>query len=341
MEAPTTHCRNCGTAIDGQYCKSCGQREGRGDLHFAEAATDIMGDVVTWDSRVWRTLFSLLFRPGFLSAEFNAGRRMRYMPPFRLYIVVSFLMFLVISLTAGDAVISGEWDDDSSDSVVTLGVELDSPSDDASTDARPTETEDARAVVQDALQRELAQKKASGDEEAVRVIEEIEASIDPNTQDDGFTINLLEGGPPWMQELEKRIEANARLVKEDPRDYVDDLLAHLPQVMFVMLPFFALLLKLVYFFSPFHYLQHLVFALHYHTFVYLLALIATAVEKISWNVDGLFSLLLIIYLPLALRRCYSSSWGGAIGKSSLLLLSYGVALIVGMITAAVMVLAAM
>ncbi|WP_414980048.1 hypothetical protein [Congregibacter sp.] len=108
-----------------------------------------------------------------------------------------------------------------------------------------------------------------------------------------------------------------------------------------MLPLFALLLKLAYYFSPYHYLQHLVFALHYHTFVYLLYLISTAVEKISWDVDGLFSLLLIVYPPLAPRRCYGSSWGGAIGKSLLLLLSYGIALFMGMVAPAVAVLAAM
>ncbi|EED31671.1 hypothetical protein NOR53_3149 [gamma proteobacterium NOR5-3] len=299
MEASTTHCRNCDALIDGQYCKSCGQREGRGDLHFAEAAKDILGDVFTWDSRVWRTLFPLLFRPGFLSAEFNAGRRMRYMPPFRLYIVVSFLMFLMISLTAGDAVVSGEWNEESTESVVTLGVDVDV---DASIAA--------------------------------------EAGSDASDQDQ-VTINLMEDGPAWVQALEKRMEANAQRVKEDPREYVDDLLEHLPQVMFVMLPLFALLLKLAYFFSPYHYLQHLVFALHYHTFVYLLFLISSAIEAVSWNIDGLFSIVLIVYLPLALHRCYGSSWGAAIGKSLALLLSYTIALFIGMVAAAIAVLAAM
>jgi len=303
VDPSVQQCRNCGAPIDGEYCRTCGQREGRGDLHFADAAADVLGDVFTWDSRVWRTLFPLLFRPGFLSAEFNAGRRMSYMPPFRLYIVVSFLMFLVISLTAGDAVVSGDWGEDSPDAVVIndLAVDLD-PSPETATSNEASAT---------------------------------------TPESDEFTIELLEGGPAWIQALEERLEANAKRVKEDPADYVDDLLDHLPQVMFVMLPLFALLLKLAYFFSSYHYLQHLVFALHYHTFVYLLFLISKVLEKISWNVDGLFSLVLAVYLPLALRRGYGSSWGGAIGKSLALLLSYAIALFVGVVAAALAVLATM
>ncbi|MDP5053896.1 MAG: DUF3667 domain-containing protein [Congregibacter sp.] len=288
MESSATHCRNCQSPLDGQYCASCGQREGRGDLHFADAATEVLGDVFTWDSRIWRTLFSILFRPGFLSAEFNAGRRMRYMPPFRLYIVVSFLMFLVLSLEASDSVI-------------------------------------------------ISTESADNPPAAVALDSTTESKADP--EPDGFTIKLSENGPPWVQTLEKRIEANARRVREDPSDYLETLAEYLPQIMFVMLPLFALLLKLIYFFSPFHYLQHLVFGLHYHTFVYLLYLISAGLERLSAHVDGLFALLLIIYLPLALRRCYFSSWPAAIGKSLLLLLSYGVALLLGLVTVAVAVLA--
>ena len=317
MEVTTNQCRNCGDVLNGQYCTSCGQREGRGDLHFTEAATDILGDVFTWDSRVWRTLIPLLIRPGFLSAEFNAGRRMRYMPPFRLYIVVSFLMFLAMSFAAGEA---GFAVDDFDDAAVT--VTLDS-------DADPDEGE---AVEQTASAIEPGEDEKDG--------EDGKGGKD-GKDGKGFTINVVENGPPWVEELEKRVETNAQRVADSPNDYIDDLMEHLPQVMFVMLPVFALLLKLSYLFSPYHYLQHLVFALHYHTFVYLLYLINTAVEYLTVYVDGLFALMLIVYLPLALRRTYSSSWFGAIGKSVVLMFSYGAALLLGVATTAFVVLAVM
>ena len=96
VETGQNRCRNCGATLRGEYCHHCGQREGRGDLHFADAAGEVLGDLFTWDSRFWRTLFPLVFRPGFLTAEFIAGRRARYVPPFRLYIIISFVLFLVL-----------------------------------------------------------------------------------------------------------------------------------------------------------------------------------------------------------------------------------------------------
>ncbi|WOJ97794.1 DUF3667 domain-containing protein [Congregibacter brevis] len=330
-------CRNCDTPLDGQFCTSCGQREGRGDLHFGEAVTDILGDVFTWDSRVWRTLISLLFRPGFLSAEFNVGRRARYMPPFRLYIVVSFLLFLTLSLMATYVVDFGGSDEDSVGPSVTFGLDVDATSDDAEaavSDAPP-------ADVESALAKKIAEERAAGNVEVVEFLEEFEAGLDSESASGEVTVNLLDGGPEWVTELEKRIETNASQVSDDPGDYIGQLFEYLPQVMFIMLPLFALLLKLVYLTSPFHYLQHLVFALHYHTFVYLLYLLTVLLELASLRVDGLFSMMLIIYLVLALRRTYASGWPGAIGKTLFLLFSYGVSLMIGMAIAAVVVLAAM
>ena len=92
-------CRNCSAPLEGEYCNRCGQREGRGDVHFSEAIGELADDVVAWDSRLWRTLFPLVFKPGYLTAEFIAGRKARYVAPFRLYLIISFILFLVLSGT--------------------------------------------------------------------------------------------------------------------------------------------------------------------------------------------------------------------------------------------------
>lgn len=94
-------CLNCGTVVAGRYCQSCGQRHDpqvHTVGHFLREATE---DLTHADSRVWGTLFALLFKPGYLTREFFAGRRARYLPPVRLYLVVTVLMFLVISLRPG------------------------------------------------------------------------------------------------------------------------------------------------------------------------------------------------------------------------------------------------
>ena len=100
-ERPTEarHCENCGAALAGPYCSQCGQRHHEHPVHslwhFIQEATE---DVTHADSRLWRTVYALLLRPGFLTQEFLAGRRARYLPPVRLYLVVSVLFFLITGL---------------------------------------------------------------------------------------------------------------------------------------------------------------------------------------------------------------------------------------------------
>ena len=90
-------CENCGNEVTQRYCGACGQRlepPVHSLWHFSRVATE---DLTHADSRLWRTLGALLFKPGKLTAEFLAGRRARYLPPLRLYLVVSVAFFLVAS----------------------------------------------------------------------------------------------------------------------------------------------------------------------------------------------------------------------------------------------------
>jgi hypothetical protein len=92
-------CDNCGAPVAGRYCGACGQRlepPVHSLWHFSKVATQ---DLTHADSRVWRTLAALLFKPGYLTAQFLAGRRARYLPPLRLYLVLSAVFFLWFSAT--------------------------------------------------------------------------------------------------------------------------------------------------------------------------------------------------------------------------------------------------
>ena len=92
----TAICANCGAAVLDKFCGRCGQRlehEIHSVWHFTQEATE---DLTHADSRLWGTLFALLFKPGFLTREFLDGRRVRYLPPLRLYLVLSVLFFVII-----------------------------------------------------------------------------------------------------------------------------------------------------------------------------------------------------------------------------------------------------
>ena len=95
LAAAPVLCENCGAPVAGRYCGACGQRleaPVQSLWHFTRLATE---DLTHADSRLWHTLRALLFKPGHLTREFLSGRRARYLPPVRLYLVLSVAFFLV------------------------------------------------------------------------------------------------------------------------------------------------------------------------------------------------------------------------------------------------------
>ncbi len=90
--APVKRCLDCGAALEGKFCSECGQRAQLRSLSLTTLTHNVIHDLAHLDSRVWRTLHALLLRPGYLTNEFLAGRRTRFLPPFRLYLVLSVIL---------------------------------------------------------------------------------------------------------------------------------------------------------------------------------------------------------------------------------------------------------
>jgi hypothetical protein len=97
-QAAVAHCKNCGAVLLGRFCSNCSQAA---DVHVPstrELLHDMLEGLTHSDSRLWLTLKYLWFSPGKLTQEFIAGRRVAYLPPFRLYLVLSIIFFLLASL---------------------------------------------------------------------------------------------------------------------------------------------------------------------------------------------------------------------------------------------------
>jgi hypothetical protein len=98
------HCQNCKSPLHGPYCAACGQRHEPHIHSIREFGSEAFETVTHADSRLWRTLWLLVAKPGFLTKEFLEGRRARYLPPFRLYLVLSVLLFLVVALMSDSSI---------------------------------------------------------------------------------------------------------------------------------------------------------------------------------------------------------------------------------------------
>ncbi len=101
-------CKNCGTRLAGRFCHTCGQQDRDLSLPFRTLLAEGFGELFAFDSRLLRTLKPLILRPGMLTTEFMLGRRARYVPPFRLYLFISILMFVMIGLSGHSFIRSGD-----------------------------------------------------------------------------------------------------------------------------------------------------------------------------------------------------------------------------------------
>lgn len=235
-------CPNCETDFEGNFCPNCGQSAADFNQPFREIFGDFLNATFNLDSRLLRTLVLLLFRPGLLTREFLAGRRVRYISPSRLYFVSSFFFFLLLTL---------------------VGLRTVSTSEDIDLDTADT------SIVVSGSSQELESPVESNDlataDDASNSL-----SIEDETSDSSET---TEGGDFSIQikGFTRVMDSARQKIGENPQILLDGMVDTMPFAIFFLLPVFALLLKGFYFRRGIHYVTHLVFSLNLHAFFFLFA----------------------------------------------------------------------
>lgn len=92
-------CANCGAVLGGRFCQQCGQAAHvhRSLLHLAE---ELLHGIFHFETRAWRTLAELAWRPGGMIRDYIHGRRARYVPPLALFLFMMFALFLAFSMAS-------------------------------------------------------------------------------------------------------------------------------------------------------------------------------------------------------------------------------------------------
>lgn len=103
--APEARCLNCDTRLLGQYCHHCGQKRGSTKLTLGQWFILFWDNLVSIDGKLFKTIVPLLFMPGRVSRDYIQGRRARYVDPVRLFLVSSFLLFLVVNTSIEPVVV--------------------------------------------------------------------------------------------------------------------------------------------------------------------------------------------------------------------------------------------
>lgn len=91
------NCLNCGTVVIDKFCHHCGQENIETHENFFHIAWHFITDYFHFDSKFFRSLIPLFIKPGFLTREYWDGRRMRYIPPLRLFFFVTIIFMISMS----------------------------------------------------------------------------------------------------------------------------------------------------------------------------------------------------------------------------------------------------
>ena len=274
-------CQNCGSELNGEYCSTCGQHDVELKLPLKGLIKELGEELLSFDSRLFHSLRPFLLKPGELTSEYVAGRRTRYISPFKLYFFMSFLYFFFAAVTETPSQIAVQTSPVNVDSLLT-------------------------AVHADSL---VTLKMNKGTKLTF-------------TKNDSGAVERRFG---------HRFAAGLKKVKSDPQLLFDKLREHTPQVIFLLLPLFALLLKVMYIRSNIYYIQHIVFTFYFHSYVFFILLLIALLNYTEWNIVATYAEVLLIAIPLNLYRGMVRVYGQSLRKTfvkfTLLGCAYGVVLI--------------
>jgi hypothetical protein len=307
-------CLNCGAELRGQYCGHCGQRARSRLISLWELLSDAFGDLLELDSRLWRTLIPLLIRPGQLTRDYLEGRRARYMPPFRMYLVLSVVFFVVAFFDPRD------------DLSLLFEPEPESV---------PEETteieEELKSEAQDILD-ELAEEGLISDDHAETAIGNTDAhftvadsedggvnfKIDPDTGECTLDDEGFDQMPQWARKrlTRERLEGICERISADgAKTFTGLLIDNIPVALIVLLPFMALVLKGLYPLSRRYFVEHLLFFVHFHAFFFLiltLQILFSRVSSLIWVPEPISVLIIVaasFYIPVYLYKAMRLVYG--------------------------------
>ncbi|HEX5553087.1 MAG TPA: DUF3667 domain-containing protein [Chitinophagaceae bacterium] len=287
-------CLNCGATVHGRYCSECGQENREPRESFGQLLYHFISDFTHFDSKVFVTIKDLLFEPGFLTKEYLAGRRVRYLHPIRMYIFISFLYFLCMGLVRQN--------DHKKDVVLTTNQRAVASKVNATLDTIKTVTPGVdSATINSATKgisraaRDISNMRSYG---SVKEFDSIQHALPPDKRLKGIERFLERKLVKWK---EKYGSLSSEMLTEKFYHAI-------PKIMFFLLPLLALFLK--WFYKKEHYyVDHAILSLHFHSVAFLLMLLFLLADTVfHLSILGDFTLpLLFIYLVLALRNVYHQS----------------------------------
>ncbi|MCH7403089.1 DUF3667 domain-containing protein [Belliella kenyensis] len=297
------HCLNCGESLlhEENFCPVCGQENKDQRVSIGIFISDFFSNYINFDSTFFRTLPKLLFKPGSLTLTFSEGKRKKYIHPIRLYLIFSLFYFFIFSLIIPKNMLDTFLSND-------------------------------RFIDDDFISINEGNKKKNKltEEEGLALAEEIEtASKNPEESKSSKTkwkeLKILaQDSDVSMAEFEQSLQESSwgigniistekqRAFIANSNLFISGVARNLPLMMFALLPIFAGILMLLYIRSDKYFVEHMVHALHLHTFAYLIyGLGILGITNLNFSSDWVVTItftLVSVYSFLSFKNIYKQSW---------------------------------
>jgi hypothetical protein len=303
---PGATCANCGASLYGKYCHACGQPISGMVRHFGSVLSDIADSVLNIDERVFRTLLPLYLRPGKLTLDYFAGKRARYVTPFRLVFFLAIVAFFAIQLTlrAGYGHVPAE--------AVSISTGSGKPK---------------ISLVPVPKQAPLSVDNGVFSHGNITINDKVIWNRDSKPLKVGWLPDVV---MDWFNDLISNAQQQLHAMNAGSwadqqsarRKFSLGMFSAAPTVLFVLLPVFALMLKIFYIFKRRLYMEHLIVAMHSHAFLMLSMLILVVLGLLRvWITPhaGWFEIpcrllqaaawiWIFVYLWLMQKRVYRQGW---------------------------------
>ncbi|WP_113661420.1 DUF3667 domain-containing protein [Pedobacter nanyangensis] len=313
------NCLNCGHHVEDTYCPHCGQENIELKEDALHMITHAIADYFHFEHKFFGTIKPLLFKPGKLTVDYVAGKRASFLHPIKLYIFISIVFFILI-FSGSEKKKHAELEKTvateklQQDSIVIEDVEEVKqilkylPIGKSKRDSILQEVKaDIKAKGSASLKFDTLQKKNNkfnllSKDGTVEAYEKKQRAL-PKEKRDNFIVNYF---------TKKSIQFNKY---PDPSQKIkEDMIKLIPKMMFVLLPLFAVILKLVYIRKKRFYYEHLIYSFHTHSAIFLSFIVSALLmwlTKFAVNMDWLIGTVGFIYITWYIYRSLRTFYGSS------------------------------
>jgi len=349
---PLTHCENCEQELRGHYCSNCGQAAVSYHRSFRHVIIDVLDSFLNWDSKFIRSLGLLLWKPGWLTNQFLEGKRVRFVHPLRLYLLVSIVFFLCARLIPVSDTRNIRREDMTPEqravfdekmaklkekqkkkhsifSFTSDGKKKEQSAATATPSASPSDSS-APAEQTSPAKAQATATPADLDTAIDQLVDEKSADRVDEKQKEGphlkFGPDNHEAKTPFEIWLKQRVKDQIGEDGSRGKLFLETLRSNLSTMMLFCIPLFAFILKILYLRQKRFYIEHLVYALNIHAFFYLASILVVLASIGLYRVIPgapqvlltlLLSFLVLVQIFISIRRVYRQGWFMSLFKFAL------------------------